>query len=111
MTALEIGAPAPDFSFDDEAGTRSLVEFRGSPVILAFAPPERRRPDGPVLQQLTFEGERLPVLALTSEPIAQLYGVSHQFAVFVVAGTGAIAWRHAADDGMILPPASSSATG
>ena len=110
MTALEIGASAPDFSFDDEAGSRSLAEFRGSPIILAFAPPERRT-DGPVLQHLTFEGERLPVLALESDRIAQLYGVSRQFAVFVVAGDGAIAWRHAADDGMILPPASSSATG
>jgi xanthine dehydrogenase YagT iron-sulfur-binding subunit len=110
MKALGIGISAPDFLFDDQGGARSLAEFRGSPVVLTFAPPERRT-GGAVLQHLRFEGERLPVLALASEGIARLYGVSDQFAVFVVSASGAIVWRHAADDGVIPPPESSSASG
>ena len=67
MTPLQVGAPAPDFSLIDTDGRQhTLTDFRGGPVILAFGP-RRTTADRFVLQHLTFEGERLPVLTPADE--------------------------------------------
>src|SRR5437870_3792905 len=98
MSALLVGTPAPDFLFSDSNEEHRISEFRGIPVIVAFAPAghDSRRP---VLQYVTFEGERLTVVAPCDEAVAARYGVMDQFALFVIGGNGAVAWRHTADDG------------
>ena len=110
MSAIPIGAPAPEFSFADETGAHSLGEFRGTPVILVFVPAEQRATE-PILQHLTFEGEQLPVLTVRDESVPRHYGVETQFAVFLVASNGTIAWRHAADTGALIPLSSSTGSG
>jgi xanthine dehydrogenase YagT iron-sulfur-binding subunit len=101
MAAIRIGTSAPDFSFVDSAATRSLAQFRGSNVIVAFTHHAQRTQ--PVLQFLTFEGERVPVVAPTDESVARLYGVNQHPAVFVIDAGGTIAWRHALEDGDSIP--------
>jgi xanthine dehydrogenase YagT iron-sulfur-binding subunit len=110
MAVLPIGSPAPEFSFVDETGRHSLAEFRGAPAIIAFAPAEHRARQ-PALQHLTFEGERLPVLAPIEQRVAERYGVGTRFAVFVITSSGAVAWRHAAGEGDLMPLESSTASG
>src|SRR5438067_13167417 len=97
MPALSVGACAPNFSFADGTRQYSLDEFRGAPVILAFAPPGGAARQ-PVLQHLTFEGERLAVLAPHDDALALEYGIRNQFAVFVIGSNGQIAWRQTPED-------------
>jgi xanthine dehydrogenase YagT iron-sulfur-binding subunit len=107
MAAIPVGALAPEFSAVDQHGRhRALAEFRGTPVIVAFAPPSQRGAQ-PLLQQLTFQGECFPVLAPTEVAVAQAYGVADTFALFVVSGDGAIVWHDAAGGDSARPPAPS----
>src|SRR5438477_7443452 len=110
MSAIPIGAPAPEFAFDDEKGAHSLGDFRGTPVIVVF-PPAEQRATQPVLQHLMFEGEQLPVLTVADETVSRQYGVEKQFAVFLIASSGTIAWRHAADTGALIPLSSATGSG
>ncbi len=103
MSTLQLGTRAPDFSIVDEAGgTCALADFRGRPVVVALLPAARRNGQ-PALQHLTFDGERLPVLAPADEHVASLYGAGNHPAVFVVDGRGLIAWRHAGDGAPPVP--------
>ena len=67
-------------------------------MILVFAPAGHHSHQ-PVLQYVTFEGERLTVVAPSDETLAAQYGVADHFALFVIGGNGAVAWRHTVDDG------------
>ena len=79
MPSLQLGSSAPDFSIvDDDGAARSLVHFRGAPVIVAFTPPAQTIQ--PPIQYLTFEGERLPLLSPADATLAEQYGVTDQFA-------------------------------
>src|SRR5207244_4315301 len=95
MPALPVGTPAPDFLFSDSNERHRISEFRGIPVILAFAPTGHDLHQ-PVLQHVMFEGERLTVVSPCDETVAERYGVTDRFALFVIGGSGAVAWRHTA---------------
>ncbi len=90
-----IGDRAPDFSFTDATRPghcRSLADFRGAAVIVAFAGAQRARQ--PVLQQLTFQGEPMVVLTPEDDAVAARYGVAARAALFVIGGNGVIVSRH-----------------
>ena len=108
MTALAIGSGAPDFTFDDDSGRhRRLSQFSGSPVILVFGTGDSGR-EQPAFQQLTFEGERVPVVVPRGASIETAYGVDGQLALFVVSERGRILWRHTSGDEPASPPSAHS---
>jgi xanthine dehydrogenase YagT iron-sulfur-binding subunit len=109
MPALEVGAPAPEFSFADEHGTvHALEEFRGHPLIVAFPRDGGRQP---AIQHLAFEGEALAVIIPSDAAVAHQFGVTRPPAVFVVNSAGAIGWRHAGEDGPSIPVPDETAFG
>src|SRR5437763_4656051 len=109
MSSCEIGSRAPDFSFSDAHGAhRTLADFSGEPVIVVFAPGGRK--PSVSLQQLTFEGESVTVIAPPSD-VAVRYGAADRFAVFVIARDGTILWRQVEDNAELsAQPASSAAS-
>jgi xanthine dehydrogenase YagT iron-sulfur-binding subunit len=119
---IAIGDEAPDFLFTSRAGVRHrLVDFRGSPVVLAFPgahwDPARTEHidtynrlvarlggvagarlleiggDGP-WRDLTFADESLalPVLNPADQDVARQYRVGTEPAVFVIDATGVVRW-------------------
>jgi xanthine dehydrogenase YagT iron-sulfur-binding subunit len=95
MPPLDLGATAPTFPLLDDRGiARTLGDYRGGPVIITFAPSHENTEA--TLQLVTFESEKLPLIAAPSDT-ARRYGVTAEFAVFVIASDGTIAWRHMGD--------------
>src|SRR5437879_204400 len=106
MALPEIYGSAPDFPFLDETGAvRSLTEFHGAPVVIAFTPAEPARSQ-PTLQRITIENEQLPLITPADHRVAERYGVTDRVAVFVVGADGTLVWRYISDGGAPLPPAS-----
>jgi xanthine dehydrogenase YagT iron-sulfur-binding subunit len=123
-----VGDLAPDFDEMDRDGRpRSLHDFRGSPLILAFAPSRwdpaatehienynrliARLPGlaGAPLLRVGTEGPwrefgfadnelSIPVIADGGADLATRYGVSDGPAVFVIDATGVVRWRYVAGD-------------
>jgi xanthine dehydrogenase YagT iron-sulfur-binding subunit len=98
MKPPQLGDAAPDFSFTDRTGRRSLAEFRGTPAIVVF---RKRQPDHeqPVVQYVEVADERILVMTPVDRGAAALYGAESTLTVFVVDGGGRIAWRHAVASG------------
>lgn len=111
MPAPDIHAPAPDFAFVDDSGhLRTLAEFRGGPVIVAF-PGTHQLDAQPALQLITLEDERLPLITARAGEVADRYGVQNHLAVFVVASDGRVAWCHTAANEGQVPRAPSGGAG
>jgi xanthine dehydrogenase YagT iron-sulfur-binding subunit len=129
----QIGDMAPDFDERDASGqSLSLRGYRGSPVVLAFAPTRwdpaaaehvenyntliaqlpglagarllRIGHEGPWRELGFADGElSIPVITDGGAELARLYGVEDRAAVFVIDAGGVIRWRHVAGDAIALP--------
>jgi len=93
MDSPLVGSPAPEFSCTADGRDYTIADFRGTPVIVAFA--SRMAAPQPVLQHLAFDGERLPVVTPTDDRVARLYGVHARTAVFVIGTAGDVVWHDA----------------
>jgi xanthine dehydrogenase YagT iron-sulfur-binding subunit len=85
------GDLAPDFLFHDGMQQRRLSTLRGTPVIVAVRRCEPPAPQ-PVLQVLHLGAERVQVLASTDEAIALHFGITSEWALFVIGATGRVIW-------------------
>ena len=93
MVPLHIGSTAPDVVVVDEHEQRhALRELRGGPAIVILVEPAAPSAQ-PSFQQLTIEGETVPVLASSDVRARADYGVDATPAIFVVSETGTILWR------------------
>ena len=129
----QIGDRAPDFDERAASGqSLSLRDYRGSPVVLTFAPTRwdpaaaahvenynrliaqlpglagarllRIGREGPWREFGFADGElSIPVVTDGGETLARLYGVEDRAAVFVIDAGGSIRWRHLAGDAISLP--------
>jgi xanthine dehydrogenase YagT iron-sulfur-binding subunit len=129
----QIGDMAPDFDERDASGqSLSLRGYRGSPVVLTFAPTRwdpaaaehvenynrltaklpglagarllRIGREGPWRELGFADGElSIPVISDGGAELARLYGVENRAAVFVIDAEGVIRWRHLAGDAIALP--------
>jgi xanthine dehydrogenase YagT iron-sulfur-binding subunit len=120
-TVIQPGDEAPDFAIQSTGAHRRLIDFRGSPVVLAFHgahwDPARAEHvelynrligslggvagarlleigrEGP-FHDLTFTDAALslPVLGPTDDDVAKRYGVGTEPAVFVIDAEGIVRW-------------------